>query len=243
MDPNSYEISYSPSADYNGSGTLTYDLGDEDGLTDTGAIALIVWPVNDLPLFSGGPLQRDVARRAPAGDDVGSSVTAWVADSGQDQLFAWVSQSGERHEAREFELAERNRDPRGIWADGDVIYVLDSVKDALFVYDLETADLLAEHALGKLSRSPRGLWSDGVTLWVSDDGAERLFAYEFDDGALSSESRIWSSRSAPCLRPATAPPAGSGPTAMSSTSPTSRTTRSTATTSPTRPSLSSPHSR
>ena len=64
MDPNSYEISYSPNADYHGSDTLTYDLGDEDGLTDTGAIALFVWPVNDLPLFSGGPLRRDVARRA-----------------------------------------------------------------------------------------------------------------------------------------------------------------------------------
>ena len=71
-----------------------------------------------------------------------------------------------------------------------MIYVLDSVKDALFVHDLETADLLAEHALGKLSRSPRGLWSDGVTLWVSDDGAKRLFAYEFDDGALSRNEEL-----------------------------------------------------
>ena len=41
---------------------------------------MIVWPVNDLPLFSGGPLQRDVARRAPAGDDVQSSVTATDID-------------------------------------------------------------------------------------------------------------------------------------------------------------------
>ena len=65
-----------------------------------------------------------------------------------------------------------------------MVYVLDSTKDALFVYDLETADLLAEHALGRLSRSPRRLWSDGVTLWVSDDGTKRLFAYRIEDGVL-----------------------------------------------------------
>ena len=64
------------------------------------------------------------------------------------------------------------------------MYVLDSVKDALFVYDLESGDLMAEHALDKLNRSPRGIWSDGVTIWVSDDGAKRLFAYEFEDAAL-----------------------------------------------------------
>ena len=64
------------------------------------------------------------------------------------------------------------------------MYVLDSVKDALFVYDFETGELLAEHALDKLNRSPRGIWSDGVTLWVSDDGAKRLFAYRIEDGAL-----------------------------------------------------------
>ena len=76
-------------------------------------------------------------------------------------------------------------DPRGIWSDREVIYVLDSVNDALFVYDLETGESLAEYPLHKLNRSPRGIWSDGITIWVSDDGAKRLFAYEFDDEALN----------------------------------------------------------
>ena len=62
--------------------------------------------------------------------------------------------------------------------------MLDAVQDALFVYDLETGELLAEHALDKLNKSPRGIWSDGVTIWVSDDGAKRLFAYEFEEGEL-----------------------------------------------------------
>ena len=110
--------------------------------------------------------------------------TIWIADSGQDQLFAYNLASGERLEARDIELAERNRDPRGIWSDGETLFVLDSVKDALFVYDLETGELLAEYPLDKLNKSPRGIWSDGVTIWVSDDGAKRLFAYRIEDGVL-----------------------------------------------------------
>ena len=64
------------------------------------------------------------------------------------------------------------------------MYVLDSVKDALFVYDFETGELVAEYPFDKLNKSPRGIWSDGVTIWVSDDGAKRLFAYRIEDGAL-----------------------------------------------------------
>ena len=52
--------------------------------------------------------------------------TVWIADSGQDQLFAYSLAGGERLEERDFELADRNRDPRGIWSDGETLYVLDS---------------------------------------------------------------------------------------------------------------------
>ena len=62
--------------------------------------------------------------------------------------------------------------------------MLDSVKDALFVYDFETGELRAEYPLDKLNKSPRGIWSDGVMLWVSDDGAKRLFAYRVEDETL-----------------------------------------------------------
>ena len=64
------------------------------------------------------------------------------------------------------------------------MYVVDSVKDALFVYDLSTGALLAEYELDSLNRSPRGIWSDGVTIWISDDGAKRVFAYRIEDGEL-----------------------------------------------------------
>ena len=57
------------------------------------------------------------------------------------------------------------------------LYVLDSTKDAIFAYDLESGELAAEYALDSLNGNARGIWSDRVTLWVSDHGAKRLFAY------------------------------------------------------------------
>ena len=49
---------------------------------------------------------------------------------------------------------------------------------ALFVYDFESGELLAEYELDSANGDrPHGIWSDGVTVWVSDHGAKRLFAY------------------------------------------------------------------
>ena len=74
-------------------------------------------------------------------------------------------------------LHERNGDPRGIWSDHETMWVLDGRKDALFVYDIETGELVAEYALDAANDDPRGIWSDGVTIWLSDHGAKRLIAY------------------------------------------------------------------
>ena len=108
-------------------------------------------------------------------------VVVWVADSGQDLLFAYALADGRRMTERDIELHERNQNPRGIWSDGETMYVLDSVARALFAYDLESGELQHEFALNGLNRSPRGLWSDGVAFWVSDDGAKRLFAYRIEN--------------------------------------------------------------
>ena len=57
------------------------------------------------------------------------------------------------------------------------MWVLDGRADALFAYDFESGEVLAEYALDSANSDPRGIWSDGVTIWVSDHGAKRLFAY------------------------------------------------------------------
>ena len=100
VDPNSYAITYTPKLDYHGSDAVTYVVTDEDGLTDTGAVALTVRPVNDPPQFSGGPLTREVARSAQAGDEVGTPVTATDIDG--DTLSYGLSGPG----ASPFEINE-----------------------------------------------------------------------------------------------------------------------------------------
>ena len=121
--------------------------------------------------------ELDDANRAPRG--VWSDGTViWVSDSGRDKLFAHDLASGERLPDSDLALHPDNDDPRGIWSDGETMWVLDGGRrDALFAYDLQSGQLLAECALDSANGDPRGLWSDGVTIWVSDHDAKRLFAY------------------------------------------------------------------
>ena len=121
--------------------------------------------------------ELDEKNRAPRG--VWSDrITMWISDSGQNRLFAHDLASGERVGERDLALDRRNSASRGIWSDGKTMWVLDGGRrDALFAYDLQSGELLAECALDSANGDPRGLWSDGVTIWVSDHGAKRLFAY------------------------------------------------------------------
>ena len=80
VDPNSYEITCTANPDYHVPDSLRYILSDEDGLTDTGEVALEVRAVNNPLQFSNGPLKRQVARSAQAGDELGAPATATDAD-------------------------------------------------------------------------------------------------------------------------------------------------------------------
>ena len=91
--------------------------------------------------------------------------------------WAAPDDTGSGVEEREFALAERNSDARGIWSDGETMWVLDDRNDALFAYDIASGDLLAEYELDAANDDPRGIWSDGVTFWVSNHDPKRLFAY------------------------------------------------------------------
>ena len=57
------------------------------------------------------------------------------------------------------------------------MWVLDDRGNALFGYDLESGELLAEYALDSANDDPHGIFSDGVSVWVSDHIDKRLFAY------------------------------------------------------------------
>ena len=118
--------------------------------------------------------------------------TLWVADNADgagDAVYAYDLASGERVEEREFDLAEANRAPRGIWSDRSVVWVSDSGQERLFAYDLATGERLEERefALAERNADARGIWSDEETMWVLDSRANALFAYGFESGELLAE--------------------------------------------------------
>ena len=74
---------------------------------------------------------------------------------------------------RDIESLDRDNDlPTGMWSDGTTLWVLENASsgaDAVFAYDLETGDRLAdqEFELDRRNRFSHGIWSGGKTLWIA----------------------------------------------------------------------------
>ena len=107
--------------------------------------------------------------------------TIWVADSGDDKLYAY-GLTGTRRDVRDIDLDRDNHSPTGIWSDGDTIWVANikfGLVDKLYAHDLYRGTRLADLDLDLDSgnTAPRGIWSDGDTVWVADIVDEKLYAY------------------------------------------------------------------
>ena len=84
-------------------------------------------------------------------------LTIWVSDDGANRIFAYRLVDGQliRYEDEEFSfrslLQSGNGDPRGIWSDGEVVYVADARDDRVYSYNLPDA---IDARLGSLSLEP-----------------------------------------------------------------------------------------
>ena len=103
--------------------------------------------------FASGELLAEYALDDANGAPHGiwsDGVTIWVSDHGAKRLFAYRLDAGEDGE----DALERNRDeefpntvlirasnnsPRGIWSDGDVMYVADESDDKVYTYNMPDA--------------------------------------------------------------------------------------------------------
>ena len=105
-------------------------------------------------------------------------------DGANDGVFAYDRWSGDRLEDLEFEIDESNRAPRGVWSDGETMWVSDSGQDRLFAYNMEDGGRLEdlEFELSARNAAARGIWSDGTSMWVLDGGREALFKYDLATG-------------------------------------------------------------
>ncbi len=99
----------------------------------------------------------DSLNRSPRGI-WSDGVALWVSDDGANRLFAYELVGGvlRRNEAEEFSfrslLKAGNSDPRGIWSDGDVMYVVDSQDDRVYSYNMpdRTVARLDSLSLGEI---------------------------------------------------------------------------------------------
>lgn len=85
--------------------------------------------------------------------------------------------------------AEGNSAPRGMWGNGEVLWVTDYLDSKLYAYDMVDRSRLAsrdiETRVGDTrngARYPTDVWSDGETAWVSDNEFDRVYAYRLSDG-------------------------------------------------------------
>ena len=101
---------------------------------------------------AGDTTSREFALHSDNGASRGiwsDGATIWVADSGDDKLYAYDLDAGRRQDGtgrtinREFALHSKNDIPSGIWSNGSTIWVADPFTDRLYVYALPRPSALS----------------------------------------------------------------------------------------------------
>ena len=68
--------------------------------------------------------------------------------------------------------ASGNTRPRGIWSDGETMWVADWLDEKVYAYDMTTKARVSRKEFNTLTAAgntwPQGIWSDGTTMWVAD---------------------------------------------------------------------------
>ena len=135
--------------------------------------------------------ELDVGHGSPTGLWSDGTIM-WIAENGDgadDAIYAYDLASGERVEEREFELAETNRAPRGVWSDRTVPSGSPTAARTSSSHTTSPAETGVPDSDLALARAttddPRGIWSDEVTMWVLDGVKDRLYAYDLASGELA----------------------------------------------------------
>ena len=115
--------------------------------------------------------------------------TMWVADSGDDKIYAYRMSDKARDSSKDFDTlrAAQNESPSGIWSDGATMWVADYDDDKIYAYRMSDKARDASQDFDTLYAArntiPSGIWSDGATMWVADNADNKLYAYRMSDKA------------------------------------------------------------
>ena len=144
----------------------------------------------------------------------GNEETIWVSNDGiftPTRLYAYDRSDGSRDPGRDIRLqtgadphinwAKYNEDPRGIWSDGDTMFVVDIWDSKVYAYDLATGDYDPDKdvTLASDNNGATGIWGGDETIWVAnsyngdstaerDGDAEKIFAYRRTDDSNTPEN-------------------------------------------------------
>ncbi len=93
---------------------------------------------------------------------------------------------------RNITLDGQNDDARGIWSDGDIMWVLDVGNDVIYAYRLSTGARVANRDidLASANGNGQGIWSDGTTMYVVDWDDTWVYAYRLSDGVRQSSKEF-----------------------------------------------------
>ena len=157
--------------------------------------------------FGARDPDKDITLSSQNGDPTGiwgNSGTIWVANDpttggALDKIFAYtlvddpdtdtVEQYGARDQGKDLNglNSAGNNDPRGIWSDGESMFVVnrkpvfDGFITGVFAYRLSNGGRFSQRdiKLAEANGHPAGAWGDDGELWVVDDGvtSRKLFRY------------------------------------------------------------------
>ena len=75
----------------------------------------------------------------------------------------------------------------GLWADGEVLWVVEDQSNKLLSYGLDTASAGRTVTLAPANSDPTGVWSGGDRVWVADHADDKIYAYEAAGTAVPAE--------------------------------------------------------
>ncbi len=107
--------------------------------------------------------------------------TLWVANEQRNaatdvpKIFAYTLSNGQPDKDLDFNTLETadNTRPKGIWSDGEIMWVADSLDKKLYAYDMLTQERVpakdfSPKDMDKFDHGVWGIWSDGQTMWVEN---------------------------------------------------------------------------
>ena len=175
---------------------------------DSGQDALFAYNLETGALLAEYPL--DKLNKSPRGI-WSDGVTLWVSDDGAKRLFAYElsDETLKRNDDLEFSfrplIKAGNSAPRGIWSDGDVMYVVDEQDDRVYTYNIPDATIallaslslteleigtFALHQLDYSATAAPGLSTTAVMATAVQEDATVVIEPEDADGDLENGHQV-----------------------------------------------------